>query len=107
MDTTLNEATTAQLQEFINRLKSRVPETKIELQVREWPSDKSSNHQIVLQVDNPAFHFDVQADGDDLNKVLYKLEEDFADEIGQRKALAYMLAEGIDSDSPSFSLYLN
>lgn len=98
---------TQQLQEFVNRLRSRTPQTDILLQVRQWPTDKSEKHQLVLQVINPAFQFDVQADGENLDKVLSSLEESFSTEIGQRKALLLMMAEGIESDSPEHSLYLH
>ncbi|MCB0355398.1 MAG: hypothetical protein KDD40_00235 [Bdellovibrionales bacterium] len=107
MNSSLNEALTAQLQEFVNRLKSRIPETNIELEVRQWPSDKNSNHSLVLQVMNPAFQFNLQADGENLDKVLSDLEATFADQIGQRKALTLMLLEGIESQSPQYSGYLH
>lgn len=105
--TNLNQAITKQLQDFVNRLKSRTPQTNILLQVRQWPTDKIGKHNLVLQVFNPAFQFDIQADGESLDKVLNSLEESFSSEIEQRKAMLLMLAEGIDSNSPQYSRYLH
>lgn len=106
MNSYINEATTAKLQEFISRLQSRIPETDIKLEIKQWPNNENSKHELILQVANPAFNFDLQANGENLEIVLKQLEDNFSDQIGQRKAITFMMLEGIDSDSPVYSSYL-
>ncbi|MCB0341751.1 MAG: hypothetical protein H6626_00230 [Pseudobdellovibrionaceae bacterium] len=107
MNVVIDQAMAKRLEEFVHRLQSRTPQTAILLEVRQWPDKDNSNHKLVLQVKNDAFFFDVQADGEDLTNVLHSLERSFADEIGQRKAVALMLTEDINADSPFYSRYLH
>lgn len=103
----LQQALSGQLQEFINKLKIKAPNTNLFIQVQKLPTEQDPNHQLVLQVINPAFVFDVNADGIELKNVLDKIEEQFSNELHHRKSILFMMAEGIPNSHPAFSKYLH
>lgn len=107
MNLNLDSATAQRLQEFVAKLKSQTPQTELLLQVRHWPNKENRDHDFILKAANEAFQFDVEAQGEELDAVLSQLEESFSDEVRQRKALLFMLAEGVDSQSPVYSKYLH
>lgn len=107
MNSNVDPVVATQLQEFLNRLKKSTPLTQFLLEIREWPKEASGDHYLVLQVNNPAYQFDIHAGGNSLKDVLCKIEESLSEEIGQRKMILLMEAEGIDPSSPKYSRYLN
>lgn len=107
MNTSLNKKIKRQLQDFVHRIKSRSPNTEVAIHINQLGESDNLDVDLTLQVVNPLYQFDISANGKDIDKVLDALEDSYKLEVGQRKSLAFMMAEGIGLDSPIYSKYLH
>jgi len=106
MGITKSKKINIKLEEFTNKLKSKVVHTNVIVSIEEKTSINSCL-TVSVHVENSDFNFEVTADGVDIDMIINELGQDVEVELNKRKALIYMLESGLDSQSPYYSIYLH